>query len=456
MLTIDHLQQLQNGLIKCELPNKHLYEFCGTLKLNNDNNEIPIGPDQILLRGSCLKNTKWIYGVVIYTGHETKIMMNASTPPFKRSYVEKATNTQILNIFILLIVICVVSTVVSEIWKLKNLKSSSGVDHWYIDDNNNFFLTFFTFIILYNNLIPISLQVTLEMVKFLQAMFINWDNEMYDEENDFPAVARTSTINEELGQIKYIFSDKTGTLTCNVMEFKRCTIAGISYGSGNEEEFNSYELLKNLDSHQTRPVIREFLSLLAICHTVIACPSDNSHDIEYQASSPDEGALVRAIQKFDIIFHSRQHDQINIKFLNETIQYKVLNVLEFNSTRKRMSIILRDPNGKIKLYCKGADNVLLNLKNTKKNDVNEDYSDVTIEHLESFAKEGLRTLVLAYKEISEREYEEWNVFYEKAAKSITERDLKVQNAAEMIEKDLIILGGTAIEDKLQKVSLFYV
>ena len=113
-----------------------------------------------------------------------------------------------------------------------------------------------TFFILYNNLIPISLQVTLELVKFLQAYFINCDEEMYDKENGFAAVARTSNLNEELGQVKYVFSDKTGTLTCNKMEFKRCSVAGICYGCGNEEEFNGYELLNNLERHVNKSYIK--------------------------------------------------------------------------------------------------------------------------------------------------------------------------------------------------------
>ncbi len=208
--------------------------------------------------------------MVIYTGHETKLMMNSTRPPFKRSHVEKTTNTQILLLFLLLLIISFISAVASQLWSNKNSSR-----HWYIyfdSDTSGFFsfgYTFLTFFILYNNLIPISLQVTLEMVKFLQAYFINWDEEMYDSESNFWAVARTSNLNEELGQIKYVFSDKTGTLTCNKMEFKRCSIAGICYGAGNEQEFNSYQLLRNLESHETSPVIDEFLTNIATCHTVI-------------------------------------------------------------------------------------------------------------------------------------------------------------------------------------------
>lgn len=440
-----HLRDF-NALIECELPNQRLYEFTGNLKIpDNEGTIIPIGPDQILLRGSLLQNTKWIYGVVIYTGHETKLMMNSSTPPFKRSQVEKTTNTQIMFLFLLLLLIALFSAVCSEIWHIKNKHR-----HWYIgfDDlpPNNFPFTFLTFIILYNNLIPISLQVTLEFVKFLQAYFINWDEEMYDKENNFYAVARTSNLNEELGQIKYVFSDKTGTLTCNKMEFKRCSIAGICYGSGNEEEFNSYELLKNLNgNHNTCDMIYQFLTLLATCHTVIPEKKPGTNDIDYQASSPDEAALVKAMQKLGIVFYSRQPEKISVKFLSIEHKFEILNVLEFNSVRKRMSVILRDKDGVIKIFCKGADNVMLQRASTS----NQEYINVTIEHLEMFAKDGLRTLVLAYRVISDDEYQAWNEIYIKAATSLQNRDKKCQSAAELIERDLIILGATAIEDKLQ-------
>ncbi|CAF0845998.1 unnamed protein product [Brachionus calyciflorus] len=436
--TVSDLKNL-SAIIEYEPPNQNLYEFVGNLKID-EQRTIPINPDQILLRGSQLRNTEWIYGIVIYTGHETKLMKNSNSPPLKRSQIEKATNNQILYLFIILIVLSLVSTIICSLWV-----SEKGGGHWYIGFNeedfqsDNFAYNFITFLLVYQNLIPISLQVTLELVRFCQAFFINWDEEMYDKENDFHAVARTSNLNEELGVVKYIFSDKTGTLTKNQMQLKRCSIAGFLYGSVEHEGFDSVELLNNLKDHKTSEVIKEFLTLLVSCHTVIPERKANNSEIIYQASSPDENAFVTEAKNMGIIFHTREPDRIKVNFLNEQREYEILNVIEFNSVRKRMTVIIRDPlENKIKLYCKGADNVILPRLSEKSNE----FKDTTIEHLEEFAKEGLRTLILAYKEIDSSSYEA-------SATSIQNRDEKVQEAAELIEKDLLILGATAIEDKLQ-------
>ncbi|CAF3403244.1 unnamed protein product [Rotaria socialis] len=443
------LKNLQ-GTIECELPNRNLYEFAGTLQINSAAYPIPLGADQVLLRGSRLQNTTWIYGVVIYSGHDTKLMLNSSSVPLKRTNVEQVTNKQILLLLLLLIILCVFSTIAGEIWSDKNKEK-----HWYLGLNliedgkrwQSIGYTFLTFFILFNNLIPISLQITVDLVKFIQAYFINWDRDMYDPETDTPANARTSNLNEELGQVKYIFSDKTGTLTKNEMIFKQCSIGGIMYGSGNISEFNGYELLKNLHEHSTCNEIREFLTLLATCHTVV--PENKVYtelptEVAYQASSPDEYALVTAMKQLDVVFFSRTPDTVTINFFGEKEEYQILNVLEFTSDRKRMSVIIRTPRNEIKLYCKGADNVIM--ERLVPNDQN---MQLTSNHLESFANDGLRTLCLGYRILSDEEYNEWLVKYREASTAINNRNELVAQIAEKIERDLILLGATGIEDKLQ-------
>ncbi|XP_067313403.1 phospholipid-transporting ATPase IA isoform X4 [Pseudorasbora parva] len=441
---IDSLMRL-SGRMECESPNRHLYEFVGNIRLDG-HSTVPLGPDQILPRGAQLRNTQWVHGIVVYTGHDTKLMQNSTRPPLKLSNVERITNFQILVLFGCLLAISLVCSIGQTIWKYQY-----GNDAWYMDLNYggaaNFGLNFLTFIILFNNLIPISLLVTLEVIKFVQAFFINWDTDMVYEATNTPAMARTSNLNEELGQVKYIFSDKTGTLTCNVMQFKKCTIAGVAYGhssqSTEETGFNDPSLLENLQSnHPTAPVIKDFMTMMAICHTAVPERSDNK--ITYQAASPDEGALVRAAENLGFVFSGRTPDCVIVESLGEEEKYELLHVLEFTSARKRMSVIMRTPSGKIRLYCKGADTVIYErLADSSR------YKDITLKHLEQFATEGLRTLCFAVADISESTYQQWLEIYHRASTSLQNRALKMEESYELIEKNLQLLGATAIEDKLQ-------
>ncbi|XP_028655342.2 phospholipid-transporting ATPase IB isoform X2 [Erpetoichthys calabaricus] len=449
------------GKLECEGPNRHLYDFTGTLHLEN-HSPTPLGPDQVLLRGAQLRNTQWVLGAVVYTGHDTKLMQNSTKAPLKRSNVERVTNIQILVLFCILLVMALVSSVGAAIWN----RQHTEVD-WYLsraaDISNNFWYNLLTFIILYNNLIPISLLVTLEVVRFTQALFINWDTEMYFSETDTPAMARTSNLNEELGQVKYLFSDKTGTLTCNVMHFKKCTIAGIAYGhfpdlesersmddfsnlpssSHISSEFEDSSLIENIESnHPTAPQIWEFLTMMAVCHTVV--PEKDGDQIIYQASSPDEGALVKGAKGLGFVFTGRTPHSVIIDARGGEQSFELLNVLEFSSNRKRMSVIVKTPTGKLRLYCKGADNVIM-----ERLAENCQFKDETLNHLEQFATEGLRTLCFAYVDLNETDYQNWLDEYNTAS-TVLKRELrKLEECYELIEKNLFLLGATAIEDRLQ-------
>lgn len=277
----------------------------------------------------------------------------------------------------------------------------------------------------------------------MQAIFINFDSEMYHEETDTPAMARTSNLNEELGMVKYIFSDKTGTLTQNVMEFKKCSIARSIYSVEDTPE-QSLLVQNILSKHQTLPIIEEFLTLLAVCHTVIPEKQENGGML-YHAASPDERALVNGALKFGYVFETRTPNTVVIDALGVIKKYEILNVLEFTSTRKRMSLIVRNEKGEIKLYCKGADTVIF--ERLAQN--GQVYRDITLRHLEDFATEGLRTLCCAVSVIPEEVYNEWKETYHKASTAMQFRERKVEDAANLIENNLILLGATAIEDKLQ-------
>lgn len=426
------VQELSLASVMCEPPNKQLYEFNGNLKV--DENIYPITPNQILLRGAKLKNTNWIFGVVLYTGHETKLMMNSMLQaPLKQSRVDRLTNSQTLNLFGILLLIAAISTLANFAWTKSN-------EHWYLKgtnyDSSNILFTFLTFFILYNNLIPISLQVSLEVVRFIQAHFINSDLQMYCPENSTPAMARTSNLNEELGQVRYVLSDKTGTLTRNVMEFKELTVAGKQFSVDKVNELK--DLIKQ-DEYA-----REFFTLLAVCHTVVPEKDEGSELIGYQAASPDEGALVRGVHKIGYKFTTRTPEYVEINALGTKEKYQVLNVLEFDSFRKRMSVVVKAPDGRIKIYIKGADTVIYErLENTQ-------FADATEQHLTNFASKGLRTLCCAYSTVEEDFYTQWSEKYQKAITNIgKDREKALEEATDMIECKLTLIGATAIEDKLQ-------
>uniref|UniRef100_A0A8C5GLD3 Phospholipid-transporting ATPase n=1 Tax=Gouania willdenowi TaxID=441366 RepID=A0A8C5GLD3_GOUWI len=462
--TLEDLMAL-TGRLECEGPNRHLYDFTGTLRLEN-HNPVPLGPDQVLLRGAQLRNTQWVVGIVVYTGHDSKLMQNSTKAPLKRSNVERVTNMQILVLFGILLVMALVSSVGAAIWNKEHTEDAC----WYLsragDISTNFAYNLLTFIILYNNLIPISLLVTLEVVKFTQALFINWDVEMYYSETDTPAMARTSNLNEELGQVKYLFSDKTGTLTCNVMHFKKCTIAGITYGhfpdldcdrsmedfsnlpssSNNSTEFDDPTLIQNIEKdHPTSPQICEFLTMMAVCHTVV--PEREDNQIIYQASSPDEGALVKGAKGLGFVFSARTPHSVIIEAVTELMFiFCFVCVLERkrDDNRKRMSVVVRTPDGKLRLYCKGADNVIFERLTEA-----SQYKDITVAHLEQFATEGLRTLCFAYVDLEEDAYQEWLKEYNQVSTVLKDRAQKLEECYELLEKNLMLLGATAIEDRLQ-------
>jgi phospholipid-transporting ATPase len=450
-----------SGVVRSEQPNSSLYTYEATLKSSatQSEKELPLNPEQLLLRGATLRNTPWIHGIVVFTGHESKLMRNATATPIKRTDVERMLNLQIIMLIGILLVLSAISTIGDLV-----VRGSWGRDAFYLEDIvtdyntvEQFFLDMCTYWVLYSNLVPLSLFVTVEIVKTAMALMIGSDLDMYHAETDTPAVCRTSSLVEELGQIEYIFSDKTGTLTCNMMEFRQCSIGGIMYadvipedrrasGPDDYEGIHDFkQLISNQQNHESSVAIHHFLALLATCHTVIPERKDEKSEIKYQASSPDEGALVEGAVQLGYKFVARKPRSVIIEVHGQPQEYELLAVCEFNSTRKRMSTIYRCPDGKVRVYTKGADTVILE-RLGKDNPV----VDATMHHLEDYATEGLRTLCLAMREVPENEYREWQQIYDKAAATVGgNRAEELDKAAEIIEKDLFFLGATAIEDRLQ-------
>ena len=462
MVSSSELSRL-GGRLRSEQPNSSLYTYEGTLTMQagGGEKELALNPEQLLLRGATLRNTPWIHGVVVFTGHETKLMRNATAAPIKRTKVERQLNMLVLALVGILLALSIISTI-GDLISRKVM--GDGLAYLMLDPTGTALQVVQTFVkdmvtywVLFSSLVPISLFVTVELVKYWQAILINDDLDIYYDQTDTPANCRTSSLVEELGMVEYVFSDKTGTLTCNMMEYKQCSIAGIQYAEevpedrratiedGIEVGIHEYKQLQdNLKSHSTAAAIHHFLTLLATCHTVIPEQDEQGH-IKYQAASPDEGALVQGAKDLGYTFFARKPRAVLIEVDGKPQEYELLAVCEFNSTRKRMSTIYRCPDGKIRCYCKGADTVILERLHE-----NNPHVEATLRHLEDYASEGLRTLCLAMREIPEQEFQEWYQVFDKAQTTIGgNRADELDKAAEIIEHDFYLLGATAIEDRLQ-------
>ncbi|KAI9281989.1 hypothetical protein BY458DRAFT_429509 [Sporodiniella umbellata] len=524
--------------IESEPPHVNIYQYSAVLRWQIDSTDTAtvrsgvshekadaVTYNNIMLRGCILRNTKWVIGIVVYTGSETKIMLNSGRTPSKRSKIAKATNPHVIANFVILAVICIVSSIMDSV-QFNDHGSSRYFDFNIEGTNASYsgFITFWVTLILYQNIVPISLYISVEIVKTLAAYFIFADIEMYHEETDTPCIPKTWNISDDLGQIEYIFSDKTGTLTQNVMEYRKCTINGISYGLGTTEAtlgalkrqqsqhyydkestaevpmedmtqrelfsdtsqldelrsemFAKQErLFKNksvgpnptfvdpklfddlADNSKQSQAITHFYQSLALCHTVIAERTDDTNPdyVEYKAQSPDEAALVSTARDLGFVFLGRDSNKLFVNIKGEKKEFQLLNTLEFNSTRKRMSVIIKPADtDRIVLLCKGADSIIYERLCENfggQTDLKEEQAalrESTLKDLEEFANEGLRTLCLSYRFISPEEYRVWNRKYQEAASSMLQREERLDAVSEEIERNMLLMGGTAIEDRLQE------
>uniref|UniRef100_A0A8C7N9Y3 Phospholipid-transporting ATPase n=1 Tax=Oncorhynchus kisutch TaxID=8019 RepID=A0A8C7N9Y3_ONCKI len=438
------------GEVRCEPPNNRLDKFTGTLTLKGE--MYSLDNERVLLRGCTLRNTQWCFGLVVFGGPDTKLMQNCGKTTLKRTSIDRLMNVLVLSIFGFLAVMCLILAVGNGIWEYQEgskfaafLPKQEGVNAPF-----SAFLTFWSYVIILNTVVPISLYVSVEIIRLGNSFYIDWDRKMYYPKSDTPAEARTTTLNEELGQIKYIFSDKTGTLTQNIMTFNKCSINGKSYGEAWQKVDFSWNNLADpkfcFHDHSLVEVVREGNpEVQAFFRLLKATPAGFICELYYQAQSPDEGALVTAARNFGFVFRSRTPESITVVEMGELVTYELLAVLDFNNVRKRMSVIVRSPEGKLTLYCKGADTIIFERLNPSCSKLKE----VTTEHLNEYAGDGLRTLALAYKDIDPKYMEEWKLRHHEASTAMDEREEKLDALYEEIEKGLLLLGSTAVEDKLQ-------
>ncbi|KAI8559522.1 hypothetical protein RHMOL_Rhmol04G0180000 [Rhododendron molle] len=495
-----------SGVIRCEQPNRNIYEF--TANMEFEGHKFPLSQSNIILRGCQLKNTEWVVGVVVYAGQETKAMMNSAMSPSKRSRLESYMNRETLWLSVFLFIMCLVVALGMGLWlqrhkdQLDTLpyyrktffgEGKFGRPYRYYGIPMETFFSFLSSVIVFQIMIPISLYITMELVRLGQSYFMIGDKHMYCRNSNSRFQCRSLNINEDLGQIRYVFSDKTGTLTENKMEFRRASVYGKSYGSSmfttdSMEDTNikvertaaavgrrrwklkseigvDSELLallhKDLDGDERRAA-HEFFLTLAACNTVIpiliqsqssSCTESEADEdveaIDYQGESPDEQALVSAASAYGYTLFERTSGHIVIDVNGEKLRLDVLGLHEFDSVRKRMSVVIRFPNNAVKVLVKGADTSILSIL---KKDVrgNDHIRHATQSHLNEYSSEGLRTLVVAARDLTNAELEEWQCMYEDASTSLTDRPIKLRQTAALIECDLNLLGATGIEDKLQE------
>lgn len=436
--------------IYAEKPQLRIHAFEGIFIRNDaDKTQEPLSVENTLWSNTVLASGT-AYGAIIYTGSDTRSVMNTNKPQNKCGLLDVEINNLTKVLFISVVALSLVMVA---------LKGFHGPWYRYL----------FRFILLFSYIIPISLRVNIDMAKTVYSWFIQHDE-------DIPrTLVRSSTMSEELGRISYMLSDKTGTLTQNEMIFKRLHLGTVSFGIDSMDELMSHLLTsfkqqgayKNQGLQQTSIMrrtivtrIRDAIEALALCHNVTPTYDANIEDlfekpldqisdqiknlkVTYQASSPDEIALVAWTESVGLAVIKRDLNKILLRVPDDTFrEYEILQIFPFTSETKRMGIIVRDlQSGDIIFYLKGADTVMQSIVQ---------YNDWLIEECSNMAREGLRTLVVAKKVLTQDQYLDFEERLVKAKLSIQDRNQRIQNVVESLEKDLELLCLTGVEDKLQQ------
>ena len=408
---------------------------------------------------------------MVYTGIDTKIMKNSSVARNKQSNIERLLNSFLIFVLLLEVIFCVISAVLCGFWL-----SQHSPFYLYTEYSSSMegFLNFFTYFILNSTMIPNSLIVSLELVKLAQGYFISVDEDLYSKKRNRYAKVSTTSINEELGQIEYIFTDKTGTLTCNEMRFKYCVVGDQTYGGAIEvpqkftkshkkkdgDPLNDYRhwfkerskilemneinskgvfddeklsqmasrardkvtsgLTELYDEMDPTELINEFLMILALCHECVIEKDELTGEVHYQGPSPDEIALVEFAKQMGYVYQGTSKKIIRLELDKTMKEFELLHLFEFNSDRKRMSVVVRCDD-LIKIYIKGADNVIKERLDLQKE---QPFLKKIEDSLDDFSKQGLRTLCIAVRVITEQEYQVFLKKYQ-ALLNVENREKKI-------------------------------
>lgn len=409
-----------------EQPHRNIYKFIGTFQMQGERGMFSEGLDlEHTLWSSTILTKGTAIGLVVYTGTETRSVMNSNKAEAKFGICDEELNYLSKLMFIVMIIISMVLVICT------GLHSTSHI-------------LFFRHLLLLSSIIPISLRVNLDMAKFWYCKLIQSDRKIPN------TIARNSSIPEELGRIEFLLTDKTGTLTCNEMTLKKVSL--INDVLDDLKCKDKLEFIKNLSTLENRLEnnkqnnMKNLLKALAICHNVTPVKEENEKsDISYQASSPDEISFVKYADIHGVELTYRTENSLWLKLRKGYIEkYVVLKIFPFSSTTKRMGIIVQHPGtGNIYFYLKGAEDVM-------KDKIDSNSKLKALEDCEILGRDGLRTLIFSCKELTSQEYKLWEQEYDAALITTEDREQKIRETIDKLEKNLQFLGVTGVEDKLQK------